>query len=849
MARKEDHAGGGRSKKNNRTYLALMLISFSCLVCAAISCFYFIARQIRQAQPEESVSTFAVGEKKVLFISSYDAGFYSFQNQESGVEDVLSANGVDVDYYFLDSKVNDSDDYLAQCASVLKTRLLRSSRTYDVIILADDAALQFSLDYQDDLYPDVPCVFFGVTNEKLAAEAVATGKYYGYLETVDVAACVELARHFEPDATQVVAVVDNITYSGVDSRSVAEAASEYTDLNFSTINAGAISREALGVSLSKLSDDTILIYMGANRDEDGTPYTPEETTRFFLDHTQIPVFGTYELGIGDGFLGGVYMDTKSEAEEASNLALRILKAEDITPFYEMTETLPITVVDYTVMSQYGYSLKGLGSDVRVLNDPRVPISTLYPILLPALFFIISLITSMTASHLHLEETKQHAQEEKEDADRLARSQEELLYTAQHDNLTGLMDRHAVVSRIAQNVRVDSSYSIWIVDLDNFASINEAFGHATGDEILKKTAERLENFSSDHGMLTARYGGDEFLLFDAEHTCTEKSPSINELFAILRRPIHTDMNSISPCCSIGIANADGISNPEQVILNAVMAMNNAKSKGKNTFALFSDYMLEDTRKQQQIRTKVQEAVTQKAFHMVYQPKVDLATGDVCGYEALIRAKDPSLSPGTFIPIAEESGWIRQIGRQTTEMTIRQLAEWKKEGKTLHRVSINYSANQLYDAGYLDFLLDTLKQYDLSTEYIEIELTERVFFGRDNEAMRLMKAFKESGIELALDDFGTGYSSLSYLSKYPIDIIKVDKSLVDECLREGGNRQLMRDIILLSHDLGMEVVIEGVETKEQCEQLREDGADAIQGFYFSRPLPPKEAIAFTPKMEED
>ena len=196
------------------------------------------------------------------------------------------------------------------------------------------------------------------------------------------------------------------------------------------------------------------------------------------------------------------------------------------------------------------------------------------------------------------------------------------------------------------------------------------------------------------------------------------------------------------------------------------------------------------------------------------------------------------------MAERSGWIWRIGRITTELAIKQLSEWKNGGKTLHPVSINFSSNQLNDHGYVDFLASLLEKYGVPAELVEIEITEGMFLEKSALADGLFKRFKELGIRILMDDFGTGYSSLGYLTYIPVDVIKLDKSLVDAYLVDGKD-SFIKNIITLMHDLGKEMIIEGVEEKWQFERLREFGADTIQGYYFSKPIPAADAVDFRVK----
>ena len=247
-------------------------------------------------------------------------------------------------------------------------------------------------------------------------------------------------------------------------------------------------------------------------------------------------------------------------------------------------------------------------------------------------------------------------------------------------------------------------------------------------------------------------------------------------------------------------------------------------------------------EENIKTKFIKAFEENGFCMKYQPKVNALTKEVVGYEALIRMKDRSVAPGLFIPIVEKSGWIVRLGRHVTFLVIKQLADWKSEGKELKPVSINFSSKQIHDIGYVTYLKELLEMYDIDPKYLEIEITESLLVENSIQTDELFADFKKLGIKLLMDDFGTGYSSLGYLIYVPVDEIKIDKTLVDVYLIDGKD-SFIRDVIQLVHDMHKEITIEGVEYDWQYEKLRSFNADTIQGFYFSKPLDAQEAINFS------
>ncbi len=418
----------------------------------------------------------------------------------------------------------------------------------------------------------------------------------------------------------------------------------------------------------------------------------------------------------------------------------------------------------------------------------------------------------------------------------------LIYNAQHDELLGIYNRSYAMDLLIINSDYWKNASFVMADIDGFKGINSTYGHELADQILMNAAVGLLKLAKDKGWLLARYGGDEYLICLPE-PMTEDHPFIGLIRGVFEQPFRLGSIELQLSACLGVSNSDGHLSAEEHINHAEEAMREAKKLGHDRTVFYSDILQEKAREEKVIREKIVDAFENDGFYIVYQPKVDAQTVKLCGYEALIRMKEPGFGPGQFIPIAEKHGWIWRIGRMTTELVVRQLNEWRKEGHELHPVSVNFSSNQLSDTGYVDFLADLLKKYDIPSKYVEIEITEGIFLDRSSQVEELFRHFKELGIRLLMDDFGTGYSSLGYLTYIPVDTIKLDKSLVDNYLIDGKDA-FINDVIRLVHHLDKEMTIEGVEEEWQYSRLREFGADTIQGFYFSKPLPADEAIRFVP-----
>ncbi|MCR5602763.1 MAG: EAL domain-containing protein [Lachnospiraceae bacterium] len=417
----------------------------------------------------------------------------------------------------------------------------------------------------------------------------------------------------------------------------------------------------------------------------------------------------------------------------------------------------------------------------------------------------------------------------------------LRFLAEHDQSLLIYNRRAITEKLESDFSDNDTFSVILADLNNFKGINATYGNNGGDMILRNISSALENLCSKKNWICGRFGGDEFMIIIPGSNILPNDPAIEELITAFSTPTPLGGEWISATVSIGISNSDGVTPVKEHIASAENAMYIAKSKGKNCVIEYSAEQKAKQKEENEIKAKVLYALENDGFFMVYQPQVDAATRSVNGYEALVRMKTPGVYPGQFIPIAEKNGWIWRIGRITTELVVKQLAEWIGKGYTPHPVSINFSSNQLSDESYVDFLEDLLKTYNIPSSLVEIEITEGLFLEKSSQAQDLFDRFKKLGIRLLMDDFGTGYSSLGYLTYIPVDVIKLDKSLVDTYLVEGKD-SFIHNVIRLMHDLDKEMLIEGVEEKWQYDRLREMGADTIQGYYFSKPIPPEEAIIF-------
>lgn len=412
--------------------------------------------------------------------------------------------------------------------------------------------------------------------------------------------------------------------------------------------------------------------------------------------------------------------------------------------------------------------------------------------------------------------------------------EKINFMAQNDPMTNLPNRRAFNERLINSLKSGSTGGVILFDIDNFKGINDTLGHLFGDEVLKEVSTRLKYFSAENVFLS-RFGGDEFLiLYECKEDTDEIINFILNIFVIMEEDLTIDGNKLKIEFSMGISTfPKDSSDMDELIRYADLAMYSIKNTSKNNYAFFNANMSKDLNKKLEIREILLEAIEKEEFKVLYQPQVEIISGEIKGYEGLLRLKNHNIPTGLFIEVAEENGLIIPIGRIVTKLIIEQMAFWRRKGYILKPVSINFSAMQIHDSNYQSYLMGLLKENDIDPKLIVIEITEGVFLDHKDTTIYLLNELRAKGIKIAIDDFGTGFSSLSYITSLPIDTIKFDRMLSLRFL-EHEDIGVVKSLVSLAHSLNLKVVAEGIEDEMQVKKLREAECDLIQGYYYSRPL---------------
>jgi diguanylate cyclase (GGDEF)-like protein len=446
---------------------------------------------------------------------------------------------------------------------------------------------------------------------------------------------------------------------------------------------------------------------------------------------------------------------------------------------------------------------------------------------------------------HVEELNRHIAEQERIGHELQQSKDHFRHAAFHDSLTDLPNR----ALLAENLRFvierakqheDYQFAVLFLDLDRFKNINDSLGHSIGDQLLMAMARRLESCSRDADMV-ARLGGDEFaILLDGIKGVEDATMMAKRVQEKLQSAFNLSGHEVFTTTSIGIAlSSTGYDHPENMLRDADTAMYRAKAQGKACYEVFDKGMHTRAVFLLQMENDLRRALEREEFCVYYQPIVALENGQIAGFEALVRWQHPErgfINPGDFIPLAEDTGLIVPLGQWILEQACKQICKWQWQSPANRSLfmSVNVSGKQVARADFVGQIQQVLVETGLDPRHLKLELTESAVMENAERAATLLKRLKSLGVQLSVDDFGTGYSSLGYLHRFPLDTLKIDRSFIGRIDEAEENIEIVRTVVTLAENMGMEVVAEGVETLSQLVQLRKLKCQYGQGYLFSRPV---------------
>ncbi|WP_024696755.1 putative bifunctional diguanylate cyclase/phosphodiesterase [Pseudomonas syringae] len=436
------------------------------------------------------------------------------------------------------------------------------------------------------------------------------------------------------------------------------------------------------------------------------------------------------------------------------------------------------------------------------------------------------------------------------------SDQRLLTMAHYDTLTGLPNRDLFFTSLQMGL-TQAAVSRWklatlTVNLDGFKNINETWGHVLGDQVLLEVSHRLSECINASDTL-GRVDGDQFaLILMIRVGQPDTRQTLERIRKALRVPFMVEGQSIVMTASIGIAlyPEDG-EDARELVRHAYTAMNSAKKIGPDTYRFYTAQMNADVSARLDLEAALRDAVEKQAFEIVYQPKLNLVTGRICGLEALLRWPRPGqqgVSPAVFVPVLESLGLIGEVGNWVVDRVCAQIAHWQRSGLGLFQVAVNVSGQQISNSSLVADIRQALTSHRVAPQWLEVELTESSLMENTAHTIATLETLRANGVSISIDDFGTGYSSLAYLRRFPIDKLKIDIAFIREVTSNPQDAAIARAIIELAHSLGLKVIAEGVETPEQLAFLRDNQCDQIQGYLISKPLPLAELETFLSTPEQ-
>ncbi len=444
--------------------------------------------------------------------------------------------------------------------------------------------------------------------------------------------------------------------------------------------------------------------------------------------------------------------------------------------------------------------------------------------------------------------------------RLVETEEQLVYLANYDTLTGLPNRNLLMERMRQTLgrasRNRQGVNVLAIDLDGFQMINDSLGHEIGDKVLCEVASRLTQ-AAPIGATVARLSGDEFIIMEETNDPVKDiSDNAQRLLDCISQPMMLNHHEVVITASVGISVYPSDGEEATILLkNANTALSRAKTQGKNTYQFYTAEMNAMALKRLILENQLRKVIERNELQLHYQPQIELTTGRIIGMEALLRWYHPErgyISPDQFITIAEETGLIIPIGEWVLRTACQQTKDWQNTGLTPIRVSVNVSSRQFQHPNLLHTIKQTLQDTQLNPHYLELELTESILMEENRthkdkviSNINILNELQTMGVHIAIDDFGTGYSSLNYLKRLPLNTLKIDRSFIQDVCTNRDDAAITTAIIAMAHSLQLTVIAEGVENNEQLAFLQQKGCEICQGYFFSPPIPIPEMTQFLEK----
>lgn len=765
----------------------------------------------------------------VLFLSSYDVSLNVIALQEKGINDSLGeiAN-ITVECldtktipYTLKRKI-EFHDYLAKKYGEILT--------FDLVIIGDDDALDFAYYYKDDLFNEIPVVAEGINNIEVGQEICKDPYFCGVAEVLSYFDNIALAKKLFPEATNINVIFDNtITGQGA-IKQFKNNASFYSEYTINYVNTSLLSLDEIKREIKSFTNEELNFYITFNEDKDRS-YSADERTEILKECIDSPIFSSDLPNIDQLFIGGYIYSHYRGGLMAGNIAKGLLtKSTANDEIGLINVSLSDYIFNYELLKKYNIDMSKLPSSPHFLNYPdnffennKVTIMWVTITILIASIIIIVIVVLLIKIRK---------------ANRLLKEKNlNLKDIADKDFLTKCMNHKKFEEDLEKAINEHKEFYLLMLDIDDFKNVNDVFGHVNGDKILISVSRYIKSKLDDNSSLY-RFGGDEFAILTYYSNIEKIKKMAEDINLISNEPFHMDEFTLNVKLSIGISSYPHDAKEfNEIVFNSDSALYYVKTNFKKSYAFYDAKKMKKIKDNTLISNMLQKAIEENKVYTVYQPVYNTEKKVFDHLECLMRIKDFPYGPADFIPVAEKTGDIIELGRIAARQAV--LFEKELQNRNIDcKISINFSAIQVADDNFIAALGNFIDKQSMDGSKLSFEFTESALFTESDYMEKFIAFCENRNMGIALDDFGSGYSSMNNLYKFRFKVVKLDKTLIDNMFSSGS----IKSLIALCHELKFKVVAEGVEKLEQLNYLIDCKCDYIQGFYFSKPLEINEVLEF-------
>ncbi|MDD8049054.1 MAG: ABC transporter substrate binding protein [Thomasclavelia sp.] len=768
----------------------------------------------------------ASAKKRVLAIFSYAYSYDTTDDLIHEYEEIMDSKA-STEYVFMETNSYDYNEVKDSTYNQIK-KSISDYGNYDSVIAFNDDALRFVEEYNNDLFKNTPILYDEVYNDELLSVASKSDNINGVFNKYPVYNTLDLIYKMYPNVQNINIIYDESSIGKEKYNFFNQAKDKYNkagklkelNIKYNSINTMSYSIEELKDIFNKTKDNTVYLFLNMNFDKQKNYYSIENGINFIATNTSTPVFCVDECSIGQGAIGGVVNTTSSNINSLTKMLKSVLKGTNIKEVTSI-KIKPKTIFDKNVLKNNNIGENELPSNSIIINNDASFISTYGGIIIIVISVLLvgvllSLILLLLRYKSRVIELNQ-ALDEKD--------------LAEKDELTGLYNAQSFYRTIEYYIKLDDNinYSVIRFDIDSFKLFNENYGINEGNVLLKSIGEMLSQIK---GVTCAHLTADHFVLFFDTKLCGYKK-LINDISTWLDK----NYSKYGLLASFGVYQIDEPISGASICDRALMALLSVKHDATNKIGIYNDQMKEQLVYEKEMLTDIKEGLKNDEFVIYYQPQYNYQTNELCGLEALVRWNHPTkglLLPKEFLPLMESNQLVTELDINVWENVCKQLHNWLINNEQVIPISVNISRNDFFRLDVSDTLLRLISKYDISPNYVRLEVTESSYVDDDYYLVVEIKKLKNAGFVIEMDDFGSGYSSLNTLRELPIDVLKLDMLFIKNAYNDERGLIIIKSIIDMANSLNIPVIAEGIETKEQAQKLLDIKCKYMQGFYFSKAI---------------